>query len=161
MPLNLRPVESTDGDALHAVFTEPGVRRYLFDDVLLTRAETQAHVEAACEHGAWVILRDGAVAGLVSLRPVGGERELVIVIAQRHWGTGLAFAAAAAAMCHGFKVLGLSRIAAAVDLPNERSHRLMLRLGFVPTGEGDGPKYRHRTYVAVSAAASSTSSTRS
>ena len=161
MQLSLRSVERTDGDALHAIFIEPGVRRYLFDDVLLTRAETQAHVEAACEHGAWVILRDGAVAGLVSLRPVGGERDLVIVVAERHWGTGLAFAAADAAMRYCFEVLGLSRITAAVDLPNQRSHRLMLRLGFVPIGEGDGPKYRHRTYVAVSAAASSTSSTRS
>jgi RimJ/RimL family protein N-acetyltransferase len=157
----LRAVQRTDGDALHAIFTEPGVRRYLFDDVLLTRAESQAHVEAACEHGAWVILCDGAVAGLVSLRPVDGERELVIVVAERHWGRGLAFTAAEATMRHGFEVLGLSRIAATVDLPNERSHRLILRLGFVPTGEGDGPKYRHRTYVALSAAASSTSSTRS
>jgi len=61
----LRAVEDADGDALHAIFTEPGVRRYLFDDRLLTRAETQQHVEAACAHAAWVILSEGAVAGLV------------------------------------------------------------------------------------------------
>jgi hypothetical protein len=29
----LRAVESAGGDALHTIFTEPGVRRFLFDDV--------------------------------------------------------------------------------------------------------------------------------
>jgi RimJ/RimL family protein N-acetyltransferase len=147
--LKLRAVEAPDGDALHAIFTEPGVRRYLFDDVLLTRAQTQQHVEAACGHGAWVILEDGAVAGLVSLRPAGAHRELIVVVAERYWGTGLVFAAAGAAMRHGFDTLGLSCIRASVDLPNERSHRLMQRLGLTPTGDGQGPKYRYRTYEAL------------
>jgi RimJ/RimL family protein N-acetyltransferase len=158
--ITLRVVELSDGDALHAIFTEPGVRQYLFDDVLLTRAETNRHVEAAVSHGAWVILQDGAVIGLTSLRPTGDDRELMIVVGGRHWGRGAAFAAAQAAMRHGFEVLKLPRILAAVDLPNERSHRLMQRLGFVPMGEVDGPKYRARTYMAVNAGASSTRSTR-
>jgi RimJ/RimL family protein N-acetyltransferase len=152
--ITLRAVELADGDALHAIFTEPGVRQYLFDDELLTRAETQCHVETACEHGAWVILQNGEVIGLTSLRPTGEGRELMIVIGERHWGTGVAFAAAQAAMRHGFEILKLRRILAAVDLPNERSHRLMQRLGFLPMGEVDGPKYRARTYVAVNTAAS-------
>ena len=78
----------------------------------------------------------------------------MIVIGERHWGGGVAFAAAQAAMRHGFEVLKLPRILAAVDLPNERSHRLMARLGFMPMGEVDGPRYRARTYVAVNTAAS-------
>jgi RimJ/RimL family protein N-acetyltransferase len=158
--ITLRAVELADGDALHAIFTEASVRRYLFDDVLLTRAETQRHVETAVAHGAWAILQDGAIIGLTSLRPAGEDRELMIVIGERHWGRGVAFAAAQAAMRHGFEVLKLPRILAAVDLPNERSHRLMQRLGFVRMGCIDGPKYRARTYMAVNAAASSTSSTR-
>ena len=157
--ITLRAVELCDGDALHAIFTEPGVRQYLFDDVLLTRAETQQHVEAAVAHGAWVIVQDGTIIGLTSLRPSGDDRELMIVIGERHWGRGVAFAAAQAAMRHGFDVLKLPRILAAVDLPNERSHRLMQRLGFMAMGCLDGPKYRARTYVAVNAGASSTSST--
>jgi RimJ/RimL family protein N-acetyltransferase len=144
----LRPLEPTDADALHAVFTEPGVRQYLFDDTLLTRAETQAHVAAALTHHAWVVELDGQVAGFASLRPVGQDRELMIAISERCWGRGVAFAAAHAALRHGFDVLKLDRILAGVDLPNERSHRLMARLGFAPTGETDGPKYRARTYEA-------------
>jgi hypothetical protein len=60
-------VERVDG-ALHAIFTQPGVRRFLFDDVALTRAETQAHVDAACAQGAWTIRQDDVIVGLVALR---------------------------------------------------------------------------------------------
>ena len=70
----------------------------------------------------------------------------MIAISERCWGRGVAFDAARTAMRHGFEVLKLDRILAGVDLPNQRSHRLMARLGFAPTGETDGPKYRARTY---------------
>ena len=159
MSLVLRPIARSDADALHALFTETGVRQYLFDDVVLTREETQRHVEAALTHDAWAVELHGPIVGFTSLRPVGDGRELMIAISERCWGRGVAFEAARAAMRHGFEVLKLERILAGVDLPNERSHRLMMRLGFTPTGETDGPKYRARTYE-VSAAAWSTSSRR-
>ncbi|MGE0574359.1 MAG: GNAT family N-acetyltransferase [Reyranella sp.] len=146
MSLALRPVEPGDGDELHAIFTEHGVKQYLFDDILLRRDQTQAHVEAACEHGAWVIILDGVIVGLTSLRPTGADRELLIVISERCWGRGVAYQAAQAALRHGFEVLKLPRILAGVDLPNERSHRLMRRLDFVAIGESDGSKYRARNY---------------
>lgn len=142
----LRAVQSEDGDALHAVFTDPGVRRFLFDDVSLTRAETQTHVEAAREQGGWAICDDAQVVGLVCLRPIGGEHELIIALSERCWGKGVAFAAGRAALDYGFGVLNLFRIQASVDRPNDRSHRLMVRLGFTATGEKEGAKYPLRTY---------------
>ena len=145
----LRPIALSDVEALHAIFTEPGVRQYLFDDILLTRGETQAHVEAALAHDAWVVMLGGQVMGFTSLRPVGHDRELVIALSGRCWGRGVAFEASQAAMRHGFEVLKLDPILAAVDLPNERSHRLMVRLGFKPTGESQGPRYRLRNYEAL------------
>lgn len=145
----LRPVGLDDADALHGIFTEPGVRKYLFDDCLLARAETEKHVEAARSHGAWTVRLEGTIVGLVALRPVGADRELVIALSERCWGRGLSYEAARAAMTHGFEVLKLERILAFVDLPNERSHRLMARLGFVPRGESDGPKYRLGSYDAL------------
>lgn len=159
MSLILRPIAGSDADALHALFTEPGVRQYLFDDVLLTREETQKHVEAALTHDAWVVEEGRVVVGFTSLRPMGDDRELMIAISERRWGRGVALAAARSAMRHGFEILKLDRILAGVDLPNERSHRLMTRLGFSATGEVDGPKYRARTYE-ISAAAWSTNSKR-
>jgi ribosomal-protein-alanine N-acetyltransferase len=147
--INLRAVETDDGEVLHAIFTEPGVRRFLFDDILLTREETQRHVEAAVSHGAWVVYNDGKIVGLVSLRPTDVGRELMIAVSEHCWGRGLAFEAAQATMRHGFDGLNLDRILASVDLPNERSHRLMLRLGFLPCGESEGPRYRLRNYEAL------------
>ena len=150
--ISLRAVATTDGDALHAIFTEPGVRRCLFDDALLTREDTQRHVDAACGADGWAIVGDGQTLGLVTLRPSGPDRELIIALSERHWGRGIAFTAAQAAMRHGFERLTLPRILAAVDLPNQRSHRLMERLGFVVTGEAEGPKHRLRTYRAINPA---------
>ncbi len=159
MSVVLRPIALSDADALHALFTEPGVRQYLFDEILLMREESRKHVEAALMHGAWVVELDGLIAGFTSLRPVGPDRELMIAVSERCWGRGVGFDAGRAALRHGFEVLKLDRILAGVDLPNERSHRLMARLGLCPTGETDGPKYRATTYE-VSAAAWSTSSRR-
>ncbi len=148
-PVVLRRIAVDDAEALHAIFTEPGVRRFLFDDIVLAPEETRRHVEAACRHDAWVVCEGGEVIGFVSLRPVGAECELLIALSERWWGRGLSFEAAQAAMRHGFDVLKLDRILASVDLPNERSHRLMGRLGFVPCGEREGPKYRLRDYEAL------------
>jgi RimJ/RimL family protein N-acetyltransferase len=147
----LRAVGPADGDALHAIFTEPGVRRFLFDGIELSRAETRMHVDAACTQAAWTIRQDDEIVGLVGLRPVGdgADHELIVALSERCWGSGVAFQACRQAMQHGFDELAFARILATVDLPNERSHRLMARLGFQATGEGEGPKYRFRTYEAL------------
>ena len=147
--ITLRALRATDCDALHAVFTETGVRRFLFDDSVLTRDQTQHHLDAAIGHGGWAICDGDRIVGFVSLRPKDGTRELMVAVSEQYWGHGVAFEAARAAMRHGFETLKLARILAAVDLPNERSHRLMLRLGFSPRGESEGPKHRLRTYEAL------------
>jgi ribosomal-protein-alanine N-acetyltransferase len=151
--VRLRAVTAGDGDALHAIFTQPGVRKFLFDDILLTREQTQAHVEAATRHDAWVVCENDRpgdrVVGFVSLRPTGEDVELMVAIGEQDWGRGLAYSASAEALRHGFEIRRRSRILAAVDLPNERSHKLMKSLGFTSTGESDGPKYRLRHYEAL------------
>ena len=75
----------------------------------------------------------------------------MIVIGERCWGKGLDFEAARVALRHSFEVLKLPRLLASVDLPNERSHRLMKRLGFAVQGESEGPQHRTRTYAIVRA----------
>jgi ribosomal-protein-alanine N-acetyltransferase len=73
----------------------------------------------------------------------------MVAISERYWGRGIALEAAQAAVRHGFEALKLDRIVASVDLPNERSHRLISRLGVTSCGENDGPKYRLRNYEAL------------
>jgi len=47
---------------------------------------------------------------------------------------------------YAFGALGLLRLVAVVDVPNEASHRMVGRLGFMATGECAGPRHPLRLY---------------
>src|SRR3990172_1069901 len=74
--LRLRPCEPADLDALHALFTDPGVRRFLWDDRVTARDETAAVIEASVASftshgfGQWLAFpREGdALVGFSGLR---------------------------------------------------------------------------------------------
>jgi RimJ/RimL family protein N-acetyltransferase len=53
---------------------------------------------------------------------------------------------------HAFVQLDLPRVCALADIPNDASVRLVSRLGFTPSAEGEGPKHRLRAYVLTRAA---------
>jgi [ribosomal protein S5]-alanine N-acetyltransferase len=162
--LTLRAASQGDLDALWRLLTDPQVRRYLCDDRILTRAEVQTLLaedlaRRSAGMGLW-LLRGHAEdpVGCVGLQPVSadilahapdlaGEVEPIVALAPEHWGRGLAAEALAAAAAYAFDTFGLERLAAVVDEPNARSHRLMLRIGFTPTGiTATGPCYPLRTY---------------
>src|SRR3954447_14704541 len=68
--------------------------------------------------------------------------DLGFAFLQRYWNRGYAAEAARAALSHGASVLGLPRILAIVSRDNERSARLLGRLGFrfvrvMPVANGD------------------------
>lgn len=52
----------------------------------------------------------------------------------RHWGQGYALEAAQATMAYARGTLGLTRVVAILSQDNERSARLLRKLGFVPEG---------------------------
>ena len=160
--LELRAVRTDDAAVLHDIFTQPGVRQFLFDDQVLQRQDTDRLVESWLNRNAWVIHRpiEGDRIGAIALTPIGAATaryqptladsvELVIAIAEQSWGWGIAVEAGTAVVAHGFDTMGLDRIVAVVDLPNTRSHLLMKRLGFLPREESDGPKYLMRGYEAL------------
>ena len=81
--LRLRPVGPVDVDALHALWTDPHVRRFLWDDLVIDRATAAERVAAseasfaAAGGGLWAIepCAGGALlgaAGLVELDPPSG-----------------------------------------------------------------------------------------
>jgi ribosomal-protein-alanine N-acetyltransferase len=97
--LVLRPWTHQDVDALHALWTAPGVRRYLWDDVIIPRSTVQEIVDshlATAEHqaiGYWTLhLPDPPIAGFCGFRPIDGgpEIELLYALDPQHWGKGLA-----------------------------------------------------------------------
>ncbi|GAB2456001.1 GNAT family protein [Xylanimonas ulmi] len=81
----------------------------------------------------------GVLVGYVDLH--GGEprrRELGFLIGERRrWGQGCGLRAARAGLAHGFDVLGLEQIWAEALDANQRSVRILQRLGMVETGTGD------------------------
>jgi [ribosomal protein S5]-alanine N-acetyltransferase len=65
-----------------------------------------------------------------------------IALARANWGKGIAETAGALLLEHAFMTLNLTRIVAEVHASNERSLRLMTRLGFVR----EGTLRQHETY---------------
>ena len=136
--LRLRPAGSTDTDALHALWTDPKVRRWLWDDDVIPRATVEAVIAdgaasfAAHGYGHWLVVDDtDGVVGFCGLRRVvdGGEVELLYALAPAFWGKGYATEAARAVLAHGFDRVGLGRIVAQTDVPNAASVRVLERLG--------------------------------
>jgi [ribosomal protein S5]-alanine N-acetyltransferase len=162
--LELRPATPDDLDALWALWAAPEVRRFLFDDVPVTRAraaEVLGYCLQAAEAGLglWVARpRDAkTVIGCVGLMAAStaaqyephlvGAVEPLAAFVPAEWGHGYATEALAAVVRYAFEPLGLSQLAAVNDVPNGASARLLRRLGFAVTGEYEGPRYRLHTYA--------------
>lgn len=137
--LRLRPLTVDDADELHRLWVEPGVRRYLWDDEVISRERARAAVEES------VALFESRGLGLWAARPRGGEAlagfcgfwffrdpprpELLYGIAPALWNRGLATEAARAMLGYGFEQLSFGRIEASTDAANAASVRVMERAG--------------------------------
>ena len=143
--LRLSPVAPADREALHALWTEPAVRRFLWDDRVIDLASVDdlvARSEAsfAAEGFGLFALREpgcsallGAV-GIFRLRP-GAEPELIYSLATACFGRGLASEASRAVIADAFERLGFARVLARTDPPNLASLEVMKRLGMAYAGE--------------------------
>lgn len=135
--LILRPFTFDDLDALHAMWIDPAVRRYLFDNVAISRERAEEIVAAAIAAGArngrgmWLVhdAPAGEPCGFCGFLPREDEAELIYGLLPRVWGRGYAIEAARTVIAHAFDVLGVERIVASTDAPNEASARVMDRLG--------------------------------
>jgi RimJ/RimL family protein N-acetyltransferase len=106
--LSLRPCSMDDVDALHALWTDADVRRYLWDGAVIDRETAQETVQSALEDwadygvGLFCIRfrREPAIIGFCGLRryPPDDEWELLYGLAPAHWGQGLAVEAARAVL---------------------------------------------------------------
>lgn len=159
----LVPATPDDVDALWTLFTDPIVRRFLWDDAVVTRDQVAETVAAAAQQnaegrGLWTIRLHGAdaVVGCVALlatgtaaefepRMAGGVEVLVALVpAVQH--RGHATEALRALIEYAWRALPIDALHASVDVPNQASHQAMLRAGFGVLGESDGPRYRLRSY---------------
>jgi len=141
--LLLRPLTTAHRDAALALWQQPGVRRYLWDDRIITpdqaldplRVSERDFLER--RFGLWGLHlpENPALLGFCGLRAAElmAEPELLFALDDGYTGRGLAWEAARAVLQHAFDELELPAVGAAIDAPNVRSSRLLEKLGMHPT----------------------------
>lgn len=137
-------MRAADVDALHALWTTPEVRRFLWDDEIVPRERTATVCEESgrlfAERGYGLWLAWDATQQLVGFGgfwhfPGHEGAELLYGVAATQWGNKLGAEIARAIIDYGFTRLGMTEIIASTDAPNERSVRLLERLGRYVRGE--------------------------
>jgi RimJ/RimL family protein N-acetyltransferase len=145
----LRPWKEADLPAFAALNADPRVMEFL--PKVLSRAESDARAAQIVEHfhehgfGLWAVeVKAGAgFIGFVGLNVPAFEAHFTPCVevgwrlACEHWGRGYATEAARAALAFGFDTLGLSEIVALTVPANERSRRVMERLGMTRSPADD------------------------
>ena len=143
--LRLRPCTAADVDGLLALWTDPVVRRWLWDDVVIDRATAAERVVAsdasfaAAGWGHWIAEPRGGgallgAAGLALMDEALGP-ELIYAFHPAHHGRGYATEASVAILDHAFGPLGFARVVGRTDTPNRESARVLERLGMRFEGE--------------------------
>jgi [ribosomal protein S5]-alanine N-acetyltransferase len=156
--LVLDPVTALDLTALIVHWTQPDVRRFLFDGAVMSSDEVLTVIAesrrdfAASGYGFWVIRErdrgDGALAGTVGLRQLDElGPEIVYSLTPDVWGKGYATEAAGAVVEYALGPLRLPEVLAEVDNGNTASAAVIKRLGLTPFDEVPGllgPMTRYR-----------------
>ena len=140
--LVLRPIVHDDVPPLHEFWIDPDVRRYLWDNQIIS-VERVAEIVAGsqgffAETGAGFFAIEfarnpGELIGFCGHRRFedGDSVELLYGILPGFWGGGLVTEAAREILRHGFAHCGFVRVIAATDTPNQKSVNVMQRLGMV------------------------------
>jgi ribosomal-protein-alanine N-acetyltransferase len=143
--LDLRPCGAELLDALYQLWTDADVRRFLFDDRVISREDVASFVDASEEgfatrgYGLWAFFERGSeeIAGFAGfLASEDDAPNLVFATHPRLWGRGYAREASTVVIAYAFDTLGLARIVADVDEPNSASVRTLEALGMTRTRRG-------------------------
>lgn len=137
--LRLAPFRADETEDLHRLWTEPPVRRFLWDDRVIPPEQTADIIRdslrlfATDGFGLWSLrLREtGELAGF------GGfwhfrdppELELLLGLAEAWWGRGIAAEAGRALIRFAFETLGFGEVRGSTDAPNRASIRVMEKMG--------------------------------
>jgi RimJ/RimL family protein N-acetyltransferase len=138
--LLLRQWREADFEPFAALNADPEVMRHF--PAPLTREESDAFAARARAHiavlgwGLWAVEVEGTpFIGFVGLSEARFDAHFTPAVevgwrlAREHWGKGYATEAARAALMHGFDELALTEIVSFTTVANDRSRRVMERLG--------------------------------
>lgn len=149
--LRIRDLSPTDAEALFPIYSSAEVQQFIGGQPMRTIEEQREQLAATLErqsreqpgYGRWAIERqaDGLLIGLVILKhPPGADGtplpdvEVGWHLGRFAWGHGYATEAAQAILHHARETLKLTRVIAIVNPANERSIRVVERLGMKPLG---------------------------
>ena len=140
--LSLRPSQLSDLEAIHPLWTEADIRRFLFDDRQITYEEAQSFIEASVAsfvhhgYGIWLFFehQNEQIAGFSGLlHSSQNAPSLIFGTRPQLWGQGYAKEATLAVLRYTFDVLGLEKVEADVDEPNQASIQVLEALGMSRT----------------------------
>jgi ribosomal-protein-alanine N-acetyltransferase len=136
----LHPLSPDDTAQLHALWSSPGVRRFLWDDEIIPIARTRAAIEhsqamfAGEAYGLWGVRPSASpnLIGFAGLWPFRDppDLELLYGVTEQLWGHGYAAEIAQAVMTYCFDTLDMPIIRASTDVANAPSVRVLEKLGF-------------------------------
>lgn len=138
--LVLRPISSADTPALHALWTNKEVRRYLWDNRIIPvdvvgriigASETYFDAHGSGFYGVRSIAAPERIVGFCGHRAFEDtdQTELLYGMHPDFWSQGLGTEAARAVLGHGFLDCDFDRVYASTDTPNQRSVKVLQRLG--------------------------------
>jgi ribosomal-protein-alanine N-acetyltransferase len=138
---DLVPATHADAIALHALWTSPGVRRYLWDNEIISRDRTDQAIATSedlferHDFGLWLVREriDHKLLGFAGLWPFreAQQFELLYGVEERMWGHGYAVEASQAVIDYCFDHLDMPMIRASTDVANAASVRVLEKLGFI------------------------------
>ena len=143
--LQLRQIQPDDAEALFATFSDEEAMRFYGHEPHRSLGETRRWIEQTQARFAgraairWGITLTGEdrVIGSCSLHHFDKDfqrAETGYELNHAFWGQGIMAEAVSAILTYGFAELGLHRVEAIIDIANEPSKRLLLKLGFTYEG---------------------------
>lgn len=157
--LFLRSLRPSDAPALHEMFGDPEVIRFIPPGPPLTlervrrSVDRRIGIERRSGLTLWLVQRSDTgetigQCGFALVEGTGPEIEIAYHYARRAWGQGFGTEAAIACLERGFGPLGLERVIAICYPENVASWRVMEKAGMRSDGFGDHYGIRMKRYVA-------------
>ncbi|WP_214107358.1 GNAT family N-acetyltransferase [Acrocarpospora catenulata] len=144
--LTLRPIHAEDAPWLLGHWSDPDVRRFLFDGepvderlVLEIVADSEEDFRAY-GYGLWLVLLESTPVGVCGLRATDdAQAELLYSVDPKYWGQGVADAAVRTVLDYGLGTLRLPEVIAELDEGNQASERVARAAGMMFQREHPGP----------------------
>lgn len=146
--LVLRPITPADAVALHGLWTNKEVRRYLWDNRIIPVNVVESIIGSSVDYfdqhgsgfyGVRLASASDSIVGFCGHRRFEDsatdpgnrieETELLYGMHPNFWSQGLGTEAARAVLTHGFEVCDFRKVFATTDTPNQRSVKVLQRLG--------------------------------